>query len=255
MIRTLAIYIYAGLLVLGTIFQLQRAKKLKKKLSHEQLFIQPSRVSRKVFERTGSTVEVHGQEKLPEGAVLFVANHQGLFDILTILGYLGKPVGFIAKKEIKRLPIIAPWMELIRCVFIDRKDRRQSIRSINQGIENLRNGYSMVIFPEGTRSRGNQVYSFKSGSFRLALKAKVPIVPIAIDGTYRMLEEQNGRVSPARVSLTIKDPIHPEEYAGMKSTEIAKKVEQIIRKQITQHQVQKENHSVKPPHPPVNVQL
>lgn len=238
MIRTIGIYIYAGLLVLGTFFKLQKTKKLQHQLSKEEIFVQPSFVSRKVFQRTGSTIEVEGQDKLPEGPALFVANHQGLFDILVLLGYLGKPVGFIAKQEIKKLPIISSWMELVRCVFIDRKDRRQSVRAIGQGIDYLKTGHSIVIFPEGTRSRGKQMNSFKSGSFRLAIKAKVPIVPIAIDGTYRVLEEPGGKIRPSSVRLTIKDAIYPEEYMSMSSNEIAAKVEEMIRLQLKTNELE-----------------
>ncbi|WP_121640413.1 1-acyl-sn-glycerol-3-phosphate acyltransferase [Virgibacillus sp. Bac330] len=232
MIRTVGIYLYASILVLGTFFKLQRAKRLQHELTKEEIFIQPSLVSKKVFQRTGSTIKIEGQEKLPEGPALFVSNHQGLFDILVLLGYLGKPVGFIAKKEIKKLPIISSWMELIHCVFIDRKDRRQSVRAIGQGIEYLKEGHSIVIFPEGTRSRGRQLHSFKPGSFRLAIKANVPIVPVVIDGTYHMLEEQDGKVSPSSVRLTIKDAITPDKYMEMKSNELATHIEEIIKKQL-----------------------
>ncbi|MCC2251495.1 1-acyl-sn-glycerol-3-phosphate acyltransferase [Virgibacillus sp. AGTR] len=232
MIRTIKIYIYASLLVLGTYFQLKRVQKSVNQLTKEEIFIQPRSVSRKVMKRTGSMVMVNGQEKLPKGPVLFVANHQGLFDILTLLGHLGKPVGFIAKKEIQKLPIIASWMELVHCVFIDRTDRRQSVKAIHQGIENLKSGHSMVIFPEGTRSRGSSLNPFKPGSFQLALKANVPIVPVAIDGTYQMFEERNGRISPSWVTLTIEDAIFPEEYNGKNSSEIAEQVQSVIKRRL-----------------------
>ncbi|RKQ31369.1 lysophospholipid acyltransferase family protein [Oceanobacillus halophilus] len=230
MLRTVGTYIYAAFLVIGTVFNLQKSKKLvaKKQTNDEQLFVEPKHVSRKVIEYTGTDVHVKGQEKIPDGAVLYVANHQGLFDILTILGYLGKPVGFIAKKEIKRLPIISTWMELIHCVFIDRADRRQSIRAIQQGTNNLKNGHSMVIFPEGTRGEGREINEFKAGSFRLGTKANVPIVPLAIDGTYPILEANGGRIKSSTISLTILDPIYPEKYNEWKSKELAVKVQEEV---------------------------
>src|SRR5699024_6364720 len=99
---------------------------------------------------------------------------------------------------------------------MDRKDRRQSVQAIREGIRNLKAGYSMVVFPEGTRSRGSKLNTFKAGSLKLATRAKVKIVPITIHGTSQMLEEKNGKVKPSKVTLTIEKPILPEKYESMK---------------------------------------
>ncbi|MEN2768223.1 lysophospholipid acyltransferase family protein [Ornithinibacillus xuwenensis] len=233
MLFTIWIYLYAIILVIGSIFKLQKSKKLAKQPSNEEIrktiFETPQRVSQKVLERTGTDVHVTGREKIPEGPVLYVANHQGLFDILAFLGYLGKPIGFIAKKEINKLPIISTWMGLLHCVFIDRQDRRQSVNAINQGIKNLKNGNSLVIFPEGTRSRGSELHPFKPGSLRLATKANVPIVPVTIDGTYKMLEEGKGRVKGSTIHMTIHHPIMPETYQELKSSDLAEKIQHIVQ--------------------------
>ncbi|MFD2045273.1 lysophospholipid acyltransferase family protein [Ornithinibacillus salinisoli] len=231
MFFTIRIYIYAGILVVGSIFNLQKAKKRfhqsNNQVVMEEIFTTPQRVSQKVIQRTGTTVQVNGREKLLDEPVLYVANHQGLFDILAFLGYLGRPIGFIAKKEIKKLPIIRSWMELLYCVFIDRKDRRQSMKAIQQGIENLKAGHSLVIFPEGTRSRGSKIGEFKSGSLRLAMKANVPIVPVAIDGTYHMLEEK-GRVQASDITMIISDPIYPIDYQSLKNAELAQRIQHTV---------------------------
>ncbi|MFS0752505.1 lysophospholipid acyltransferase family protein [Oceanobacillus sp. 1P07AA] len=236
MIRTIGIYVYASLLVIGTIFKLQKVKKWAETglavEKQDEIFKTPKIVSQKVIAKTGTGVKVEGLEKVPSGPVLFVANHQGIFDILAFLGYLERPVGFIAKKEIKKIPIISTWMEFVHCVFIDRTDRRQSMQAIQQGIENLKDGNSMLIFPEGTRSKGRQVSSFKAGSFRLATKSKVPIVPVSIDGTYQMLEEDGGRIKKSSIHIVVDDPILPEQYEKMKSAEIASNVESTIRKRL-----------------------
>ena len=237
MFFTIMIYAYATILVIGSLFKLPKAKKQfsNRKSNNgidEMIFSTPSKVSKKVIERTGSKVYVKGQENLPEVTALYVSNHQGLFDILVLLGYLGKPVGFIAKKEIQRIPIINKWMKLIYCVFMDRKDRRQSVQAIREGIRNLKSGYSMVVFPEGTRSRGAKLNNFKSGSLRLATRAKVKIVPITINGTSQMLEENDGKVKPSKVTLTIEKPILPEEYENMKSEELASILKAKIEKNL-----------------------
>ncbi|GIO27887.1 lysophospholipid acyltransferase family protein [Ornithinibacillus bavariensis] len=233
MLFTFWIYTYAILLVIGSLFNLKQAKRFIQQPSTDEtrrkIFETPMRVSQKVIQKSGTNVHVTGRENIPDGPVLYVANHQGLFDILAILGHLGRPVGFIAKKEIKKLPIISTWMELLQCVFIDRSDRRQSMNAINQGIENLKNGHSIVIFPEGTRSRGTKLNEFKPGSLRLATKAKVPIVPVTINGTYKMLEEENGRVKGTTIYMTIHKPILPEQFISLKSAELAAKLQGIVQ--------------------------
>ncbi|WP_156291721.1 lysophospholipid acyltransferase family protein [Oceanobacillus salinisoli] len=243
MIRTIRTYVYAAILVIGTIFKLQKARNLAKKqqITDEQLFMVPKSVSRKIIDYTGTNVKVTGQEKLPDGAVLFVANHQGLFDILTFLGYLGKPVGFIAKKELEKLPIVSSWMKLVHCLFIDRGDRRQSARTINQGIRHLKEGHSMVIFPEGTRGEGREMNEFKAGSFRLGTKANVPIVPVAIDGTYPIMEANHGHIKSSEITLTILNPIYPEEYHELKSKELASKVQGMIAACLPKEFIQENN--------------
>lgn len=232
MLFSIKIYSYAVILIINSLFSLQKAKKLYQRpttneIRHE-IFKTPQRVSEKVIKSTRTEVNVSGREKIPEGPVLYVANHQGLFDILAFLGYLGKPVGFIAKKEINKLPIIRKWMGLLNCVFIDRDDRRQSMKAINQGIENLKAGHSLVIFPEGTRSRGESLHDFKPGSLRLAIKANVPIVPVTINGTYRMLEEGKGRIKGSTISMVIHKPIFPKDYESLKSSDLAQQLQETV---------------------------
>ncbi|MUV38667.1 1-acylglycerol-3-phosphate O-acyltransferase [Lentibacillus sp. JNUCC-1] len=177
MLLSIRVYLYAGWLVLTSWFKLPKARQLYQKngLYAEEIFETPKAISRKVLAKTGTRVEVSGVSGIPEGPVLFVANHQGLFDILAFLGFLDRPVGFIAKQEIKRLPVIPQWMDLIHCVFINRKDTRQSVKAIQQGTANLKEGHSMVVFPEGTRSRSHRLNDFKPGSLRLAVKAGCPL--------------------------------------------------------------------------------
>ncbi len=178
---------------------------------------------------TGSKVTVKGLHKLPEQNVLFIANHQGYFDIPLVLGYTGRLVGFIAKVELSKIPLLSFWMKRIHCVFIDRKNLRNASSYLEKGIENLKMGNNMLIFPEGTRSKSDEMKPFKVGSFRLALESQVPIVPLTIKNTYKMLEEK-GKIRKANVSLIIHDPIFPEEYNKIEKNLLAKKVEEIIKK-------------------------
>lgn len=161
-----------------------------------------------VMKSAGAKVNVYGLENLPEGNnMLFVSNHQSNFDIPLLLSSIPVPKGFIAKKELSKVPFISRWMKQINCLFMDREDMKQSMQIILEGIKLLKSGYSMVVFPEGTRSKGDPVAEFKAGSFKLATKSKVPVVPLTIDGTYKLLEGNNNRIAPAEVNLYIHKPI------------------------------------------------
>lgn len=162
-----------------------------------------------ILKAAGAKVNVIGLENLPENqTVLFVSNHESNFDIPLLLGNIDIPKGFIAKKELEKWPIINTWMKYLNCIFMDRQNLRKSAESIVEGISLLKSGYSMVIFPSGTRSRGKSIDKFKNGSFKLATKSKCPIVPITINGTYKLLEENNNKIKGADIELIV----HPTIY-------------------------------------------
>lgn len=164
--------------------------------------------ARQMIAAAGGKVEVSGLENLPvAGGVLFVANHQGAFDIPLLLGFVPGLKGFVSKKENFRLPIVSTWMRLLGCIVIDRGDLRQSAGAIARGIADLKAGHSLVIFPEGTRSKSGQLRDFKDGSFKLATRSGATIVPLTIDGSYRLLEANQGRIRPGTVRLTIHPPV------------------------------------------------
>lgn len=156
------------------------------------------------LKRSGATVEVHGLEFLPKDQnVVIVSNHQGNFDIPLLIGYIDIPKGFISKIEAKKIPVISKWMELMNCIFMDRSTLKGSAGAIIEGIKTLKQGHSLVIFPEGTRSRGDKMGEFKAASFKLATKSGIPILPVTIDGSYRLMEKNHNRIKPAHVKLTI----------------------------------------------------
>lgn len=161
----------------------------------------------------GITLHVDGIENLPDTSCLFVSDHQGLLDIPVLITAVNRPIGFIAKKELLKVKIISGWMKEIHCVFIDRTNIRESVKSINKGVENLRNGYNMCIFPEGTRSKGKPVAEFKKGSMKLALKSNSLVVPVAINGTYKVLEANGWRIRPADVIVKILKPIDTQKIS------------------------------------------
>lgn len=182
----------------------------------------------------GGRVDVSGLENLPAGGgVLFVSNHQGAFDIPLLLGYVPGLKGFVSKKENSRLPIVGIWMKLLHCIFIDRKDLRQSAQAIARGIRDLQTGRSLIVFPEGTRSKSGVMNRFKEGSFKLATRSGAAIVPLTIDGSYRLLEGNRGRITPGKVHLHIHPPIRLQDLSAGEKNTLTGKVQRIIASKLS----------------------
>ncbi len=160
----------------------------------------------------GVNVTVTGMENIPKEAHLIVPNHQSNFDVPIMLSCLDKPKGFFSKIEVKKIPIVPLWMEYIACVFVDRSNPRQGVKAILEGAQNLKDGKSLIIFPEGTRSKGGPVGEFKNGAFRVAEKSKAPVVPVRIDGSFRAMEANGGFIKPCDVEITIFNPIITKDY-------------------------------------------
>jgi 1-acyl-sn-glycerol-3-phosphate acyltransferase len=234
MLRTIFWFVYFGIYLIAIQPSLLKVKKLErigKTAEHDLLTYETAKKwARSLLKIAGVTVSTTGNEKIPAGSVLFVSNHQGNFDIPLLLGYVDKPKAFIAKIELLKFPLIRTWMTHMKCVFMDRSDVRQSLKVINQAADYLKKGYSMVIFPEGTRSKGENLGEFKAGSLKLALKAKVPIVPVTISGSYKIMELNGFIIKPAHVEISIHDPISTDELTKEQATELPEKIREIIEK-------------------------
>nr|WP_285841716.1 lysophospholipid acyltransferase family protein [Psychrobacillus sp. MER TA 171] len=221
--------------------KLNKIKSKKGLLSVEQYDLLVHEVPQKwasgVLKRTKSEFTVEGLENLPEGPVLFVSNHEGNFDIPTLLTHIPKPFGFISKIEIKKVPLVAKWMEEMNCVFLDRTNRKSSYRSIQDTVSHLQNGHSILMFPEGTRSKGQGIGAFKSGFVRIAKDADVPIVPIAIHGTSNIMEKNNNKISPAHVQISILPSYSKETIQVSNSEQIKEDLHIIIANKINELQI------------------
>lgn len=157
---------------------------------------------------TGVDITVRGQENIPrDRAVMFTPNHQGNYDIPLMLTQLDRPHALVAKVETLKIPLVRSWMRLLDCVFLDRDNPRKAVTAMNEAAALLESGESVVVFPEGTRSRGEAMGEFKHGAFKMALKAGAPIVPVVIDGSYRLMEQNGNLMRPGHVNLVILPPI------------------------------------------------
>ncbi|HPX27181.1 MAG TPA: lysophospholipid acyltransferase family protein, partial [Treponemataceae bacterium] len=184
--------------------------------------------ARFVVSLTKSDVEVRGEENIPQDtAVVLIGNHQSYLDIPVLMGYVNKPIAFIAKSEILKVPVLSKAMKLMQCTFLVRTDMRQSVKAMAEAVETIKKGYSMVIFPEGTRSKGGPVIDFKAGSFKLAYKSGVPILPVTIDGTFRLFEEKN-KVQSGKVIITVHPPVPTANLTKEEQGLIPDKIRSIV---------------------------
>lgn len=234
MIRTIGWFLYFFLYQFISLFFLIQYYILgligKKEIQQKYLYNITSIWARQMVKAAGGTVEVIGTENIPQNQnVLFVSNHQGNFDIPIFIGFVPTLKGFVAKEELGKMPILSTWMRLMHCIFLNRKDTRRALQSINLGIQYLKEGKNLVIFPEGTRSKGNPMREFKKGSLKLAIKAGVPVVPVTINGSYKLLEEKGFEITPGHVKIIIHAPIHVKELSNEDKNNLA----QIVQQQIT----------------------
>ncbi|MDR2966073.1 MAG: 1-acyl-sn-glycerol-3-phosphate acyltransferase [Treponema sp.] len=180
-------------------------------------------------------VTVTGRENIPKkGGICLVSNHCGFFDIVLLLAYCGRPFGFVAKKELAWLPLFGAWIYLLGGLFIDRKSVKKAIRTINKGVKRIKKGGGMLIFPEGTRSKGRGLLPFHAGSLKLATQSDAVIVPVAIEGSYEVFEKTR-RVSKCFASIAFCPPIDtktlsPEE----KKQALADRIYNVISGQLEQ---------------------
>lgn len=189
-------------------------KKDQDKMEEESL-----RIVRKMFVKilkmAGVEVTVKGYEKIPKNRpVLYVGNHRSYFDIL--VGYTTVPgrVGFIAKKEMEKIPLLSGWMINVNCLFLDRKNIKEGLKTILAGVEKIKRGVSVWIFPEGTRNRNSdpkELLPFKEGSLKIAEKSGCPVVPVAITGTADIFEKHIPYIIPGKVTIEFGDPIFLKE--------------------------------------------
>lgn len=216
-----------------SLFKKSRLEKLTAQGKDEQakqyVYLKVKEWAQYIIRQVGAKVEVIGKENIPEGPCLFVSNHQGAMDIPLILGTSDRTIGFVAKKELLKYKFLAYWCKQINCVFMDRENIREAIKSIDEGVEYLKNGSSMLIFPEGTRSKGPEVGEFKKGSIKLGLKAGKPIVPVSICDSYLLREANSGwKFKPGNVKIIFGKPIDPAALDKKQQRDLTEKIREII---------------------------
>lgn len=157
---------------------------------------------------TLSPVKIIGKEKLNrKQSYIFVANHQGAYDIFLMFGYLGQPIKWVMKQSLRKIPLVGWACEAAGFIFVDQSSPKAAARTIQEAEQRLKNGASIAIFPEGSRSKTGKMAVFKKGAFQMAMNLKLPIVPVTINGSYKIMPIHSYLIHPHRMELIIHEPI------------------------------------------------
>lgn len=161
----------------------------------------------------GTKLTVIGEENVPKNEpVLYIGNHKSYFDIIITYARCPRLTGYVSKDVMKKVPLLSLWMKRLHCLFINREDVKDALKTILAGIDNIKNGISMCIFPEGTRNTSDDLMlPFKEGSFKMAEKTGCPIIPMAVSGSADILENHFPKVKSSHVVLEYGKPIYPKE--------------------------------------------
>ena len=185
---------------------------------------------RRILKVAGVHITVKGIENIPEDqAVLYVGNHRSYFDILITYVRVPRPTGYIAKKEMLRWPLLVNWMRNLHCLFLDRNDLKQGLKTILTAIDKIKSGISICIFPEGTRNKVNHTFmEFHEGSFKIAAKTGCPIIPMTLYNSADIFEDHLPKIKKTRVILEYGKPVYMKDLSKEEQKRIGAYTQKII---------------------------
>ncbi|HIZ81813.1 MAG TPA: 1-acyl-sn-glycerol-3-phosphate acyltransferase [Candidatus Mediterraneibacter pullistercoris] len=187
-----------------------------------------------ILKITGVKTTVIGEENVPDEPVLFVGNHRSYFDILLTYSRCKRLTGYIAKKEMGRYLTLTSWMKRLHCLFLDRKDPKEGLKTILQAIDDIKNGISICVFPEGTRNDGEELsmLPFRDGAFKIATKTGCAIIPVSMNNTAEIFENHLPKIKKTHVVIEYGKPVYPDTLDKDTKKHIGSYVEGIIRETI-----------------------
>ena len=190
-----------------------------------------------IIAMTGVKLDVIGEENIPDEAVLFVGNHRSYFDIVVTYARCKRLTGFVSKKEMEKIPLLSVWMKYLYCLFLDRTNARAGLKTIMTAIEQIKNGISIWIFPEGTRNKGEELsmLDFKDGAFKISTKTGCAIIPVSINNMADIFEAHMPFVRRTHVIIEYGKPIYPNELDAETKKHIGDYVQNIIQETINKH--------------------
>ena len=207
---TLFLYLILGIPVLGIEWIIS---KFNQEAADYQCLRMVQAAFRFMLKIAGTEITVIGEERIPDEPVLFIGNHRSYFDILLTYSRCRDLTGFVAKKEMLNYPFLRTWMKRVYCLFLDRDNIREGLKTILTAIDQVKNGISVFIFPEGTRNKGDELslLPFHAGSFKIAEKSGCPIVPVALNNTINIFEGHLPYIKKTHVVLEYCSPIYMNE--------------------------------------------
>jgi 1-acyl-sn-glycerol-3-phosphate acyltransferase len=191
--------------------------------------------ARSILFLTRVKVSVKGLEHIdPRVPYLYMANHQSMFDILSLLAYLPVQFRWLAKKELFHIPVFGYSMARAGYISIDRSDRRSAHKSLLEAARKIAGGVSVVIFPEGSRSTDGWIRPFKAGGFHLAIRSGRPIVPVVISGAREVMPKGRLRIRPGHICVSVNPPIDTTSYKDKAKKELMERVHSIMEQDLEQ---------------------
>jgi len=182
----------------------------------------------------GVQLTVIGEENIPDEPVLYIGNHRSLFDIVIAYSRCQRLTGYVSKKEIEKVPLLSTWMKFLYCLFLDRNNTKEGLKTILQAIDYIKQGISICIFPEGSRNKGEELtlLPFKEGAFKIATKTNCAIIPMSLNNTNSIFEKQFPRMRKTKVIIEYGKPIYPDDLAPEDKKRIGTYVSNILQETI-----------------------
>ncbi|MCI6121659.1 lysophospholipid acyltransferase family protein [Lachnospiraceae bacterium HCP28S3_F9] len=231
----LFLYLLLGIPVLGIEWIIG---KFNKNLSDYQSLRLVQWAFNVILKISGVEVTVIGEENVPDEPVLFIGNHRSYFDILLTYSRCKRLTGYVAKKEMLRYPLLRDWMKRLYCLFLDRENPKEGLKTILQAIDYEKNGISICIFPEGTRNDGEELsmLPFHNGSFKIAEKSGCAIVPMSLNNTVSIFEAHLPFIRKTHVVLEYGKPIYMKDMDKETKKHIGEYCQNIIQETINKNQ-------------------
>lgn len=231
----LFLYLLLGIPVLGIEWIIG---KFNKNLSDYQSLRLVQWAFNVILKISGVEVTVIGEENVPDEPVLFIGNHRSYFDILLTYSRCKRLTGYVAKKEMLRYPLLRDWMKRLYCLFLDRENPKEGLKTILQAIDYEKNGISICIFPEGTLNDGEELsmFPFHNGSFKIAEKSGCAIVPMSLNNTVSIFEAHLPFIRKTHVVLEYGKPIYMKDMDKETKKHIGEYCQNIIQETINKNQ-------------------